>query len=209
MEHGPKKSDYELFSRMEPSGRSMREPSLATMMTVPRRVMLRPNQTSPCISMQTRSTTTPEKKCSRTNRNSQMIQLEEVGNGAEPLLEVDELLESVTKLDDGGLGEHAVGVHDQLAMLEAVEIAGDQEQIGAALDLLRMADSDEISFCREIGMILTGKKRDRGTLTPWAPLKCLIAAPMAVSSWMTGSPLSATLLLTIMSSSIPPLLITR
>lgn len=30
--------------------------------------------------------------------------------------------------------------------------------------------------------ILTGKKRDRGTLIPWAFLKCLTAAPIAVSS---------------------------
>lgn len=29
---------------------------------------------------------------------------------------------------------------------------------------------------------LTGRKRDRGTLIPWAFLKCLIAAPAAVSS---------------------------
>ena len=45
-------------------------------------------------------------------------------------------------------------------------------------------------------LALTGRKRDLGTTTECEFLKCLIAAPMAVSSWMTASPLSATLGLT-------------
>jgi len=67
-------------------------------------------------------------------RNCQVIQLKEVGHSAEPLLEVNELLESVAEFNDGSLGEHAVGVHDELAVLKAVKIAGNQKQIGAALD---------------------------------------------------------------------------
>jgi len=67
-------------------------------------------------------------------RNCQVIQLKEVGHSAEPLLEVNELLESVAEFNDGSLGEHAVGVHDELAVLKAVQIAGDQKQIGAALN---------------------------------------------------------------------------
>ena len=39
---------------------------------------------------------------------------------------------------------------------------------------------------------LTGKNRDRGTLIPMALSKCLMAAPMAVSSWMTAWPWSVT-----------------
>lgn len=46
---------------------------------------------------------------------------------------------------------------------------------------------------------LTGRNRDRGTLMPLAALKCLIAAPTAVSSWMTARPSSVTLLLTMIS----------
>lgn len=41
------------------------------------------------------------------------------------------------------------------------------------------------------------------------PLKCLMAAPAAVSSWMTACPLSVCLGLTIISSSIPSSSITR
>lgn len=51
--------------------------------------------------------------------------------------------------------------------------------------------------------LLTGRKRDLGTLTAWALLKCLMAAPEAVSSWMTGSPESVVLLLTMISRSRP------
>lgn len=43
------------------------------------------------------------------------------------------LLEVIAELNDGGLSKHAVRVHDKLAMLQRVEIAGDQKQIGAAL----------------------------------------------------------------------------
>lgn len=42
-------------------------------------------------------------------------------------------------------------------------------------------------------VVLTGKKRLLGTLIPIAPLKLLIAAPEAVSSWITLIPLSVTL----------------
>lgn len=64
-----------------------------------------------------------------------MVELEEVGHGPEALLEVGDLLEGVAELDDGRLVEHAVAVHDELAVLEAVEIGGDEEEIGAGFDL--------------------------------------------------------------------------
>src|SRR5712671_2933299 len=55
----------------------------------------------------------------------------------------------------------------------------------------------------------TGRNRLRGTLTPCAPLKCLIAAPAAVSSWMTGCPSSVVFGLTMISKSMPSFSMTR
>ena len=65
-----------------------------------------------------------------------MVKLEEVGDGTEALLEVGDLLEGVTELDDGRLVEHPLLVHDELAVLEGVQVRGDQEKIGAGLDLI-------------------------------------------------------------------------
>ena len=45
-------------------------------------------------------------------RNSQMVQLDDVGNGSEPLEEVRDLLEvAISELDEGGGEEHPVGIH--------------------------------------------------------------------------------------------------
>ena len=51
--------------------------------------------------------------------------------------------------------------------------------------------------------LLTGKKRLRGTLIPCAFLKCLIAAPAAVSSWTTACPSSLVFGLMMISRSMP------
>lgn len=51
-----------------------------------------------------------------------------------PTLEVGHLLEGISKLDDRGGAEQPVGVHDQRAVLERVEIAGDEQQVGTRLD---------------------------------------------------------------------------
>lgn len=48
-------------------------------------------------------------------------------------------------------------------------------------------------------VFFTGKKRDRGTLMPMAPSKHFMAAPTAVSSWITRTLLSSVLLFTIIS----------
>ncbi len=48
-------------------------------------------------------------------------------------------------------------------------------------------------------VVLTGKNRLLGTLIPIAPLKPSIAAPEAVSNWITLAPLSVVLLFTIIS----------
>ena len=65
--------------------------------------------------------------------DSQVIQLNNTGNAGNALLEVRDLLEVGTQLDDGDTTE-TVGVHDQLAVLEAVEVRLDDHQVGAGLD---------------------------------------------------------------------------
>jgi len=64
-----------------------------------------------------------------------VVELKDDGNGAEALLEVSNLLERVAELDYRRLVEHPVRVHDKLAMLQAVEIRGDQEEVGCGLNL--------------------------------------------------------------------------
>ena len=64
-----------------------------------------------------------------------MVELEDDGNGAEALLEISNLLKRVAELNHGRLVEHPVRVHDELAVLQAVEIRGDQEEVGCRLDL--------------------------------------------------------------------------
>uniref|UniRef100_A0A182KHV3 Uncharacterized protein n=1 Tax=Anopheles christyi TaxID=43041 RepID=A0A182KHV3_9DIPT len=48
-------------------------------------------------------------------------------------------------------------------------------------------------------VFFTGKNRDRGTLIPIPPSKHFMAAPTAVSSWITRMPLSSVLLFTMIS----------
>jgi hypothetical protein len=116
-----------------------------------------------------------------------MVELEDDGHGTEALLEVTNLLERVSELDYGRLVEHPVRVHDELAVLQTVEIRSDQEEVGCGLNLcevkvdvcqLTIAETSKVNGKEG----LTGKKRERGTLIPCAPLKCLMAAPIAVSS---------------------------
>ena len=66
-----------------------------------------------------------------------MVELEDDGHGAETLLEIANLLKRVAELYYGRLIEHPVWVHDELAMLQAVEIRGDQEEIGCGLNLCK------------------------------------------------------------------------
>lgn len=63
-----------------------------------------------------------------------VVKLDHFWDRLETLLELGDLLERVTELDDGRLGEHAAWVHDQLAVLERVEIRSDEQEIGARLD---------------------------------------------------------------------------
>jgi hypothetical protein len=65
--------------------------------------------------------------------NSEVVQLDDAGNTGNALLEVGDLLEVGTELDDGDTTE-AVGVHDKLAVLETVQVRLDDHQVGAGLD---------------------------------------------------------------------------
>lgn len=65
--------------------------------------------------------------------DSKVVQLDDARNTGDALLEVGDLLEVGTELDDGNTTE-AVRVHDQLAVLETVQVRLDDHQIGAGLD---------------------------------------------------------------------------
>ena len=63
-----------------------------------------------------------------------MVELNDLRNLLEALLELRDLLEVVAELDDGRRLEHALRVDDELAMLERVDVALDEQQITACLD---------------------------------------------------------------------------
>ena len=62
-----------------------------------------------------------------------MIQLNNFWNFLEALLELRDLLEVVTELDDRSSLEHPLLVNDELTVLERVDVTLDQQQIRAAL----------------------------------------------------------------------------
>lgn len=62
-----------------------------------------------------------------------MIQLDNLRDLLEPFLELLDLLEMITKFDDGSRSEHPVWADDELAMLERVYVALDEQKVGAAL----------------------------------------------------------------------------
>lgn len=53
--------------------------------------------------------------------NSEMIKFDNVGNAADTLLELSNLLEVGSELDERSWAE-SVGIHDELAMAESVEV---------------------------------------------------------------------------------------
>lgn len=65
--------------------------------------------------------------------NGQVVELENARDAGDAALEVRNLLEIRAQLDERCRSE-AVGVHDELAVLERVEIRLDQHQIGRRLD---------------------------------------------------------------------------
>jgi len=101
--------------------------------------------------------------------------------------------------------------HCQLSVLEGVKTALDQQEIGTALYGQEPGSGDVDTD----GVPAEGKRRNQPPQTTRCMnkrathLKCLMAAPIAVSSWMTGSPLGVTLSLTMISRSNSSLSSTR
>jgi len=66
--------------------------------------------------------------------DSNVIRLNNVRNRLEPFLEVGDLLERISELDNRRRLEDPLRVHDEGSVLEGVEVGGDEEEIGAGLD---------------------------------------------------------------------------
>ena len=66
-------------------------------------------------------------------RHRQVVELQDLGDLLEALLELRNLLEVVAELDDRRSLEHALGVDDELTVLEGVDVTLDEEEIGATL----------------------------------------------------------------------------
>ncbi|KAI6770229.1 hypothetical protein HG530_004858 [Fusarium avenaceum] len=65
--------------------------------------------------------------------DGEVVQLQHLRDGWDSLLEVRNLLEIATKLDQGGITE-ASGAHLKLTVLQCVKIGLDEHQVGASLD---------------------------------------------------------------------------
>ena len=63
-----------------------------------------------------------------------MIQLDNLRDLLEPLLELSDLLEVITKLDNRCGLEHPLLVDDKLTVLQRVDVTLDEEQVGTTLD---------------------------------------------------------------------------
>jgi len=66
--------------------------------------------------------------------DGEMIQLGDVGYGLESFLEICDLLELITELDDGSTAKFSRLVHGQNAVLKVVQFGLDQEQVRARFD---------------------------------------------------------------------------
>ena len=63
-----------------------------------------------------------------------MIQLDNLRDLLEPLLELSDLLEVITKLDNRCGLEHPLLVDDKLTVLQRVDVTLDEKQVGTTLD---------------------------------------------------------------------------
>lgn len=63
-----------------------------------------------------------------------MVKLNDFGDLLEALLELSNLLEMITELDNGCRLKHPLLVDDELTMLDAVDVGLDEEKVRAALD---------------------------------------------------------------------------
>ena len=68
-----------------------------------------------------------------------MIQLDNLGDLLEPLLELSDLLEVITKLDNRCGLEHPLLVDDKLTVLQRVDVTLDEKQVGTTLDVQETA----------------------------------------------------------------------
>lgn len=66
-------------------------------------------------------------------RDGEVVELEDTRDAGDVVHEVGDLLEVCSELDQGGVTE-AVGVDDELAVLEGVEVRLDEHEVGAGLD---------------------------------------------------------------------------
>ena len=120
------------FSRTHPSGMSMRWPSFATIITVPRSVTFRPKFTSPVTVRWSNSRIFGiflnrfwncwicARKGEKRIRDCRIVRGQ-----------VTHLLKMVTKLDHGRVLKHPARIDHQLAVLQRIDVTLDQQQIGA------------------------------------------------------------------------------
>ena len=78
--------------------------------------------------------------------DGQVVELEDLGDAGNAALEARDLLEVTTELDEGS-GAEAVGVHDELTVLEGVEVRLDEHQVGAGLDGKETTAGDVDTVC--------------------------------------------------------------
>lgn len=73
--------------------------------------------------------------------DGEVVQLQHLGDGGDSLLEVRDLLEVTTELDQGGVTE-AGGAHLKLTVLQCVEIRLDEHEVRASLDWQESSTGD-------------------------------------------------------------------
>jgi hypothetical protein len=82
--------------------------------------MFLPNQTSPLTILDQYNCCLG--KVGGAYRDGKVVKLQDIWNGTESFLEVSDLLESVSKLYNWSLHEHAIMTHHELAVLKRVEV---------------------------------------------------------------------------------------
>ena len=135
-----------------------------------------------------------------------MIQLYDLRDLLEPLLELLNLLEMVAQLDDGRSLKHPVRVNDQLTMLKRVDVALDEEQVGAGLD-------GKEARARDVDPVRVPEMLDCGSSGGLELHQCQIqdanGRQVEQFTWMTACPSSVVLGLMMISSSMPSISMTR
>lgn len=81
------------------------------------------------------------------SRHSQMIQLDNLGYLLEPLLELLDLLEVVSKFDDRSVLKHPLLANDELTVLQRIDVALDKQEIGTRFHGKEARTRDVDSVC--------------------------------------------------------------